>query len=78
MARCAVVDQTGAVINVIVADPGVDSLPSMTLIASDDSNIGVGYVWNGATFELGPELAAQKSAEEAAEQAAIEQEAQEL
>lgn len=80
--RCAVVDASGAVINVIIADPEHDQIAGATLVATDDGAVGVGYVWTGAAFDLGPELAAQKAAEEAAaqaaEQAAVEQEAQEI
>jgi hypothetical protein len=75
--RCAVVDQSGAVANVIMADPETDTIPGFSLVSvPDESEAGMSWVWNGSTFEMGEELAAEKAAEDAAYQASIEQEAQ--
>lgn len=49
MTRCAVVDQQNVVVNIIVADPNVDTAPEgMTLVETDTA--GPGWVWDGETF----------------------------
>lgn len=73
MMRTAVIDpETGAVVNVIVADPKRDSLPGKLLVAApDDSGVDTRWVWSAAEgFKPGPEL----QAEIDAQAAAIEQE----
>jgi len=71
--RCAVVDpNTGAVLNVIVADPEKDSIPGHTLVAVPDGvAVDTRWVWSEADgFRPGPELQAELDAQAAA----IEQE----
>lgn len=46
--RCAVVDASGIVAEVIMADPGIDAHPAGKLIESDVANIG--DRWDGAKF----------------------------
>lgn len=49
MARCAVVDKNNVVVNVVVADPSVDTAPEgMTLVATDMA--GPGWLWDGTAF----------------------------
>lgn len=66
--RCAVVDpNTGAVVNVIVADPEKDSIPDFTLVAIPDGEpIDMRWVWSEAEgFKPGPELQAELDAKQA-------------
>lgn len=42
--RCAVVDENGSVVNIIIADPELDSVESHTLIVSDAAEIGATYL----------------------------------
>lgn len=66
--RCAVVDpNTGAVVNVIVADPEKDSIPGFTLITiPDGESIDMRWVWSEAEgFKPGPELQAELDAQAA-------------
>ena len=74
MTRCAIVNESGLVINVIMADPVLDSLPGYSLILCDEDII-IGNSWNGSSFELGPEQLAEKNAKEKTELEAVEQEA---
>jgi hypothetical protein len=49
MARCAVVNQQNIVVNIIVAEPGVDPAPEgFTFIETDLA--GPGWVWDGNIF----------------------------
>jgi len=60
--RCAVVDpNTGAVVNVIVADPEKDSIPGFVLVAIPDGEpIDIRWVWSEAEgFKPGPALQAE-------------------
>ncbi len=41
--RCAVIDGTGNVVDVIMADPTIDSVPGMMLVL--DANAGPGWTW---------------------------------
>lgn len=41
--RCCVIDGGGNVVQVISADPALDSMPGMTLVLSDVANIG--WTW---------------------------------
>lgn len=61
MMRTAVIDQSGAVVNVIVADPDKDSVPGFRLVAVPDGvGIDTRWVWNEAEgFKPGPELQAE-------------------
>jgi len=66
--RCAVVDpNTGAVVNVIVADPEKDSIPGFTLVAIPDGEpIDMRWVWSETEgFKPGPELQAELDAQAA-------------
>lgn len=74
MTRCAVVNESGLVINVIMADPVLDSLSGYSLILCDENTI-IGNSWNGSSFELGPEQLDEKNAKEKAELEVVEQEA---
>ena len=42
--RCAVVDGTGTVAAIIMADPLLDSIPQRTLVATDTAGIGWTYL----------------------------------
>jgi hypothetical protein len=46
--RCAVVDTTNKVINCIIADPTLYSLPDLKIIAHD--SVEVGDKWDGKNF----------------------------
>lgn len=72
MMRTAVIDESGAVVNVIVADPEKDSIPGFTLVAVPDGvAVDTRWVWSEADgFRPGPELQAELDAQAAA----IEQE----
>lgn len=52
--RCCVVDKAGNVVNVIVADPAIDTLKDYTLIL--DENAGPGWNWTekGGFVDLRP------------------------
>ena len=45
MPKCAVVNNDGLVVNIIIADPSVDSLPESTLIECDD-NVYIDCTWD--------------------------------
>ena len=74
--RCAVVGEDGIVINVIIADPGVDVIEGAILIECD-RDVHIGCAWDGSSFGPGPEELARIAAEEEAERQAVEAEAQE-
>lgn len=65
--RVAVIDSTGAVVNVIVADPARDALPGFRLVAiADDEPIDQRWVWSAEKgFHPGPELQAEIDAQTA-------------
>lgn len=67
MMRTAVIDESGAVVNVIVADPEKDSIPGFTLVAIPDGEpIDMRWVWSEAEgFKPGPELQAELDAQAA-------------
>lgn len=48
MANCAVVDSTGLVVNIIVAEPTDTPPDGYTLVEIPFCNIG--YVWDGTKF----------------------------
>ena len=49
MARCAVVDKNNIVINVIIADPVIDTAPEgMTIVETEIA--GLGWLWDGNNF----------------------------
>lgn len=61
MMRTAVIDESGAVVNVIVADPEKDSIPGFTLVAVPDGvAVDRRWMWSaGLGFYPGPELQAE-------------------
>ena len=65
--RAAVVDSTGAVVNVIVADPEKDSIPGFHLVAVPEGQpIDQRWVWSAEKgFHPGPELQAEIDAQAA-------------
>jgi len=67
MMRTAVIDESGAVVNIIVADPEKDSIPGFTLVAiPDEEPIDMRWVWSEAEgFKPGPELQAELDAKQA-------------
>lgn len=72
MPKCAVVNNDGLVVNIIIADPSVDSLPESTLIECDD-NVYIDCTWDGTSFNPSAEvLALQASVREAIEKEALE------
>lgn len=67
--RAAVINDQGEVVNVIVADAAVDTIPGFLLVNCPD-HVSVQYVWTGTEFVPNAELAAQLAAAE--EQIVIE------
>lgn len=65
--RVAVVNQSGAVLNLIVADPEKDSIPGFTLVAIPDGEpIDTRWTWSAESgFHPGPELQAELDAQAA-------------
>ncbi len=56
--RAAVIDASGSVVNVIVADAETDKLPDYTLVdITELPEVMQGYMWDGAIFTVGRELA---------------------
>lgn len=62
--RTAVVDETGAVVNIIIADPERDHVPGCTLVAIPDGvTVDQRWVWSEEEgFKPGPELQAELDA----------------
>ena len=61
--RAAVIDNEGNVVNIIVADASVDTLPGFVLVdITSQPQVDFGYVYVNGSFELGPELQAQQDA----------------
>ncbi len=50
--RCAVVDDAGRVVNVIMADPERDQPETGCILVDvpDDARVGPGWTWDGAAF----------------------------
>lgn len=48
MARCVVIDNTGEVINCVLANPATFTVEECTIVQSDDAQIGDS--WDGETF----------------------------
>lgn len=72
MTRCAVINNDGQVVSVIMADPAVDSIPESTLIECDD-NVYIDCTWDGTSFNPSAEVVAlQASVREAIEKEALE------
>lgn len=71
MMKAAVIDESGAVVNVIVADPEKDSIPGMRLVAVPEGvGVDTRWVWNEAEgFKPGPALQAEIDARAAAVEA---------
>jgi hypothetical protein len=44
--RCAVIDSSGNVVDMINADPAIDSIPGMTLVLTQTADIG--WTWSAA------------------------------
>ncbi len=56
--RAAVVNELGEVVNVIVADATVDTLPGYTLINCAD-DVSTRHIWNGTALVPNAELQAE-------------------
>lgn len=50
--RCAIVDDNGIVVNLVMGDPAIDTSDAGKIIFSDTANVG--DVWDGKTFSKPP------------------------
>jgi len=50
--RCAVIDATGHVVSVVLADPSIDSIPGMTLVNTTVANVD--WTWTIGGGFVGP------------------------
>ena len=61
--KCAVIEN-GVVVNMILADPTVFSIPGYTLIPmASNTDVDIGWLWNGTEFTKTPEMLAADLAE---------------
>lgn len=61
--KAAVINNQGEVVNIIVADASVDTLPGFLLVNAPDY-VSTRYLWNGTEFVPNAELAAELAAAE--------------